>query len=582
MKKIIIYPALITTAITLLNGCIVMKRKHRPGLYIESISHASHTNQKDKWIKENTLHSKTIESNLNSNSNKDMPSKQSGMELYESLTTLNVSQHSASKYTSHDNQPYTNTLKIDEWYKKIIEENSRHIIRNKSITTKKIKPVDDSVKAIWEKCGLKYETVLRLVLLFGYAGAHYWYARKYLLGCLNTFIFMGVVVGLMALFISPPAAIIFLLFYGIPDVIWWRIDVDRVKRGDFKPNCYTESKYQVKTKNIMPVAVIGGSKADGIVKVGFDYNTIVEYKNEYRPNYGFVKVPYEKRISDPFNNDVFEIDREMMHAKVMQRCNDWGYSGYEPFELYNDDCIDYRDGVCYKRRVTFECQCTNTPSNQSNKRNESSSYKDPNQILGMGTGFAINSEGYIVTNYHVIEKANKISIYHNETKKEIPAIVVAKDIKNDLAIIKIDEPNFKLKEPVPYLISSAASRMGDNVFVIGYPEADLLGKEPKYVDGKISALTGIQDDNATMQITAPVHPGNSGSPLFNDKGEIIGVINAKFTKGENVSYAIKKEALINLLKYNNISVPSVNLLKEKPVQDKVEIIKKYTYMIIIR
>lgn len=465
MKKIIIYPALITTAITLLNGCIVMKRKHRPGLYIESISHASHTNQKDKWIKENTLHSKTIESNLNSNSNKDMPSKQSGMELYESLTTLNVSQHSASKYTSHDNQPYTNTLKIDEWYKKIIEENSKHIIRNKSITAQKIKPVDDSIKAIWEKCGLKYETVLRLVLLFGYAGAHYWYARKYLLGCLNTFIFMGVVVGLISLIISP-GGLILLLFYGIPDLIWWGIDVNRVKDGSFKPEC--------------------------------NY----EYRTPSTPS-------------------------------------------------------------------------TTTPKSEPNTIEYST---PPKTIIGTGTGFFITND-VIVTNHHVIENAYYLYIYDKDSGKEYPLYVIAKDINNDLALLK--SPEFK-KDNIPFSISEKDVRTGDEVFTIGYPEAQYLGIEPKFADGKVSALTGFKDNAAEYQLTVPVHPGNSGSALFNKDGEIIGVINAKFTKGENVSYAIKKEALHNLLKLNNIHINTNNQLQNKSLQDKIDIIKKYTYIILIK
>jgi len=117
--------------------------------------------------------------------------------------------------------------------------------------------------------------------------------------------------------------------------------------------------------------------------------------------------------------------------------------------------------------------------------------------------------------------------------------------------------------------------------VLGYPLRATMGDEIKLTNGIISSKTGFQGDVTSYQISAPVQPGNSGGPLFNDKGELIGVINAKHAGAENASYAIKSSYLMNLL--NLMDSPPVlqktNTLAGKSLSQQTESVKKFVYII---
>ncbi|MCX6181133.1 MAG: trypsin-like peptidase domain-containing protein [Bacteroidetes bacterium] len=165
-------------------------------------------------------------------------------------------------------------------------------------------------------------------------------------------------------------------------------------------------------------------------------------------------------------------------------------------------------------------------------------------VKGTGSGLIISTTGYVLTNYHVIDDAKTISveILENGAVKTYSAEIVQKDANNDLAILKITDKNFApLPSPLKYAFKETGGiEVGASVFTIGYPYAlGGMGKEAKYNDGKISAKTGYNNAINAFQTSIPVQPGNSGGPVFNDKGQLIGVINAKIHDADNVSYAIK-------------------------------------------
>jgi len=171
-----------------------------------------------------------------------------------------------------------------------------------------------------------------------------------------------------------------------------------------------------------------------------------------------------------------------------------------------------------------------------------SKFSNSSNWKGNGTGFFIDAKGYITTNYHVIENASEIEIdlIQNGQKKSFKAKVISSDKQNDLAIIKIDDPSFKPYTKLPYSFKTQISDIGSNVFALGYPMAlSVMGDEVKFTDGKISSKTGFQGDITTYQISVPVQPGNSGGPLFDYDGNIIGIVSAKIMAADNVSYAIK-------------------------------------------
>ncbi len=197
---------------------------------------------------------------------------------------------------------------------------------------------------------------------------------------------------------------------------------------------------------------------------------------------------------------------------------------------------------------------------------------------GNGTGFTVNSFGYIATNYHVIDGAKEIYVEIDGLDKKCNLIAVDKE--NDLAIIK---PINVSKLDVYSKLSSEKSDTGNDIFVLGYPYAlSLLGNEIKLTDGKISSQSGFQGNSKTYQISAPIQPGNSGGPLFNKNGDIIGIISSKFTAGENVGYAIKMSYLINLLKSNNIQINTQNIISNLSFVEKVKKLSKTTILIKVK
>ncbi len=201
-----------------------------------------------------------------------------------------------------------------------------------------------------------------------------------------------------------------------------------------------------------------------------------------------------------------------------------------------------------------------------------------------GSGFAISRDGFIITNNHVIEGSTKIEVtcLHNETSITYTAILILTDKVNDLALLKIEDDKFKSLEVIPYTINFNLSPVGETVFVLGYPLRSSMGDEVKLTNGIISSKTGYEGDVNSYTLSVPIQPGNSGGPIFNKNGNIIGIINAKHSNAENVSYAIKSSYMKNLLDLldNPIQMSSTNLLNGKDLVQQVDLVKKFIFIIV--
>lgn len=210
---------------------------------------------------------------------------------------------------------------------------------------------------------------------------------------------------------------------------------------------------------------------------------------------------------------------------------------------------------------------------------------------GNGTGFFIDKNGYIATNYHVVQDANDIEVefIRNGIKQIYSAKVIQSDKQNDLSIIKINSSGFKPFLNLPFNFKANISDVGSNIFALGYPMAlSLMGTEIKFTDGKISSKTGMQGDITSYQISVPIQPGNSGGPLFDYDGNLIGIttstINRKYDITENVNYAIKSSYLKNLvdvLDYK-LTLPSDKLIANKTLTEKIKILSDYVVLIKIK
>jgi serine protease Do len=164
---------------------------------------------------------------------------------------------------------------------------------------------------------------------------------------------------------------------------------------------------------------------------------------------------------------------------------------------------------------------------------------------GLGSGFIINEDGFLITNFHVTEGETQISVevYHQAagelTRKSYKQIrIVAMNKFADLALLKIDDkdaPKFKYVT----LGNADALAVGDGVFAIGSP----LGLERTVTEGILSTKTRQMAGELYLQTTAQINPGNSGGPLFSLRGEVIGVTNMKITFGEGLGFAIPVEGV---------------------------------------
>jgi len=172
---------------------------------------------------------------------------------------------------------------------------------------------------------------------------------------------------------------------------------------------------------------------------------------------------------------------------------------------------------------------------------------------GLGSGFFINEDGYLITNFHVIEGETEISaeVYHQrdgqldrETYKQVKIIAINKF--HDLALLQIQDKGVPKFKPVT-LGSADALNVGDGVFAIGSP----LGLERTVTQGILSTKTRQLEGELYLQTSTQINPGNSGGPLFNLAGEVVGVTNMKITFGEGLGFAIPVELVKSFLDHRD-------------------------------
>jgi S1-C subfamily serine protease len=200
-----------------------------------------------------------------------------------------------------------------------------------------------------------------------------------------------------------------------------------------------------------------------------------------------------------------------------------------------------------------------------------------------GTGFAVSDDGMLVTNEHVVAGCRAVSVRLG--KRQLSGSVVATDRVSDLALVQLQErtPAFAT------LRRSPAIRVGEQIVTYGFPLSGSLATEGNLTVGYISALRGLRDDDKTIQITAPVQPGNSGGPLMDQGGHVVGVVAAKLDAmkvmrimgdvPQNVNFAITLDRLKRFLQANNVRLadePSVDELRPVDIGERV---RAFTYLV---
>ena len=204
---------------------------------------------------------------------------------------------------------------------------------------------------------------------------------------------------------------------------------------------------------------------------------------------------------------------------------------------------------------------------------------------GSGSGLIFTTDGYVLTNHHVVAGCTQFKVI-TAKGEEILASLIAGDEKLDVAVLKLASAYRPKDFPrPPKIASSGRVKSGEKVFTVGHPLGGLLSSEAKYNEGTVSAMSGMGDDKRVMQISVPIHPGNSGGPLANTHGEIVGLIvstvngSALFREtnilAQNINFAIKSDPILAFLDEKNLSAN-----QGVTSDDPVEHVKAYAVKII--
>jgi S1-C subfamily serine protease len=220
---------------------------------------------------------------------------------------------------------------------------------------------------------------------------------------------------------------------------------------------------------------------------------------------------------------------------------------------------------------------------QGAKLNEVDSKLPINSVVtGGGSGFMIDGKGYIITNAHVIKGssfANVINCNHEEFKADI----VYRDEAKDLAVLKINDEDFKPFKTLPYIIrKNDDADLGENLFTLGYPSNDIT-----YNKGDLSAKVGFKGDSTRWQLEMNANPGNSGGPIFNKDGEVIGILSTREKQAEGVTFAIKSKNILEFIEElksedssaKKIKLPLHSTIKRMDRKDQIKQLQNYVFLI---
>lgn len=197
-----------------------------------------------------------------------------------------------------------------------------------------------------------------------------------------------------------------------------------------------------------------------------------------------------------------------------------------------------------------------------------------------GSGFLVSPNGYVVTSHHVVVGADSVFV-ENPAHGRLKTTVVMSDQTNDVAILRIDDPAFKSPRTLAYTVSGVEANLGEEVYTLGFPREDIV-----FGEGSISALSGYRQNPNSYQVSVPVNPGNSGGPLFNSKGDLVGIISGIQTETMGAAFAIKSSVLLSVidsLKTDSLSAPLIlprqNMLKGLSTVDKVKKWKDHVFIV---
>ena len=204
-------------------------------------------------------------------------------------------------------------------------------------------------------------------------------------------------------------------------------------------------------------------------------------------------------------------------------------------------------------------------------------------IQSGGTAFLVDGKGYLLTNAHVIGNYKHV-VVQNSKGQVFKAEIIKVIPETDLAILKIADQDFKTLSNLPYGFRKSGTDLGEQIFTLGYPRDEIV-----YGQGYMSAKTGFNGDTLACQIAVAANPGNSGGPVINKNGEVIGILSTRQIQAEGVVFAIKSKNILTALEelkqdtaFRQLKVPVTSSIKGmervqqiKRIEDCVFMVKTY-------
>ncbi len=197
-----------------------------------------------------------------------------------------------------------------------------------------------------------------------------------------------------------------------------------------------------------------------------------------------------------------------------------------------------------------------------------------------GTGFLIDPRGYIVTNAHVINNASTVIVQNNKGQEFKTKIIYVNPIA-DLAFLKIMDSDYKAPALIPYGMNKSNVDLGEEIFTLGYPRDEIV-----YGEGYLSAKTGFRGDTLACQISIAANPGNSGGPVLDKNGDVIGILSNRQAQAQGVVFAIRSKYILSALEeiksdtaYADIRLPQPSAIKNLDRIQQIKKIQEFIYMV---
>ena len=233
------------------------------------------------------------------------------------------------------------------------------------------------------------------------------------------------------------------------------------------------------------------------------------------------------------------------------------------------------------------------------RQRQAQAKKKPTPQSGTGSGFFVSKMGHVITNAHVVQNCKKVTIGDN-VNKQVPAELINTDRSNDLALLKLSTLEMASAESksliqklgitvVPLaskgLLRNEDVKLGEKVLVAGYPFGDTFSNTIKVTTGVVSATRGAGDNSGQIQLDAAVQPGNSGGPIYDSGGNIVGVVVAQLNKRtfgsfvENMNFGIKASTVRQFLVASGINSNKSERTEEKSTEQLAEIAQNQALMV---